>query len=79
MISTSSFIIFFLCVFWIVAFLLSLATIDYMIHERAFETTPLQRFGYVILALILAPVLWVIGVELIIDYIFRKIRESETK
>ena len=76
MISTSSFIIFFLCVFWIVAFLLSLATIDYMIHERAFEPTPLQRFGYVIFGLLLAPILWVIGVSLIIDYIFRQVRKE---
>lgn len=79
MISTSSFILLFSCIFWTVAFLLSLATMGYMIHERAFETTPLQRFGYVILALILTPILWVVGLALIFDYIFRKIRESENK
>ena len=79
MISTSSFILFFLCVFWAVAFMFSCATMGYMIHERAFETTPLQRFGYVILALILTPILWIIGVALIIGYIFHKIRESESK
>jgi predicted permease len=79
MISTSSFILLFSCIFWTVAFLLSLATMGYMIHERAFETTPLQRFGYVILALILTPILWVIGVALIFDYIFRKIIKSESE
>lgn len=78
MISTSSFIGLCLCIFWIVAFLLSLATMDFMIHERAFETTPMQRFGYVILTLILTPILWVIGVELIFEYIFRKIKERYT-
>ncbi len=79
MLSTSSFILFFLCVFWAVAFLLSCATMGYMIHERVFETTPLQRFGYVILALILTPILWVIGVALIFEYIFHKIKERENK
>jgi hypothetical protein len=44
-----------------------------MIHERVFETTPLQRFGYVILATILTPILWVIGFALIIEHIFRQI------
>lgn len=76
MISTSSFILFFLCVFVVVAFLLSLATIDYMIHERAFEITPLQRFGYVILAIILTPFLWIYGIALIIDNIFRQMKKE---
>lgn len=79
MISTSSFILLCSCIFWTVAFLISLATMGYMIHERAFETTPLQRFGYVILALILTPILWVVGLSIIFDYIFRKIIESENK
>lgn len=79
MISTSSFIILFSCIFWTVAFLISLATMGYMIHERAFETTPMQRFGYVILAFILTPILWVVGLSLIFEYIFRKIIESESK
>lgn len=79
MISTSSFIFLCSCIFWTVAFLISLSTMGYMIHERAFETTPMQRFGYVILALILTPILWVVGLSLIFDYIFRKIKESESK
>ena len=58
--------------------MLSCATMGYMIHDRAFETTPLQRFGYVILALILTPILWIIGAAMVIGYIFRKIRESES-
>jgi len=80
MISTSSFILLFSCIFWAVAFLLSLATMAYMVHkDRAFETTPLQRLGYVILALILTPILWVVGVSMIFEYIFRKISERETE
>lgn len=78
MVSTSSFILLFSCIFWTIAFLLSLATMSYMVHKyRAFETTPLQRLGYVILALILTPMLWVVGVSLIFEYIFRKIGERE--
>ena len=76
---TSSFIILCLFIFAVVAWILSLATMGLMIHGRTFETTPLQRFGYVILALILTPILWVVGLALIFDYIFRKIRESENK
>ena len=79
MISTSSFILLCSFIFGAVAFLISLATMGYMIHERSFETTPLQRFGYVILALILTPILWVVGLSIIFDYIFRKIIESENK
>lgn len=76
---TESFIILCLSIFVVVAWILSVATMGLMIHERTFETTPLQRFGYVLLATILTPILWVIGLALIIDYIFRKIRESENK
>ena len=79
MFSTSSFICLCLYIFCIVAWILSVATMGLMIHERAFETTPLQRLGYVILATILTPILWVIGFALIVEYIFRKIRESETE
>lgn len=75
--SASSFIVLCLFIFGVVAFLLSLATMGYMTYNRTFETTPLQRFGYAILALILTPILWAVGVSLIFDYIFRKIRESE--
>ena len=49
------------------------------VGERIINTTALQRFGYVILALILTPILWVIGVALIFDYIFRKIIKSESE
>jgi hypothetical protein len=62
---------------FVIAFLLSLATIMLFVGERIINTTALQRFGYVILALILAPILWVIGVALIIDYIFRNIVKEE--
>jgi hypothetical protein len=68
-----SFIFFCLFIFGIVAWILSVATMGLMIHERVFETTPLQRFGYVILATILTPILWVIGFALIIEHIFRQI------
>ena len=78
--STSSFIILCLFIFCMVAVILSLATMGFMIHDRPFETTPLQRLGYMILALILTPILWVVGLALIIDYIFRQIiKESESK
>lgn len=77
MISTSSFITLCLVVMFVIAFLLSLATIMLFVGERIINTTALQRFGYVILALILAPILWVIGVALIIDYIFRNIVKEE--
>ena len=72
-----SFIILCLFIFAVVAWILSVATMGLMIHGRAFETTPLQRFGYVLLATILTPILWVIGVALIIDYIFRNIVKEE--
>lgn len=77
MISTSSFITLCLVVMYVIAFLLSLATIMLFVGERIINTTALQRFGYVILAFILAPILWVIGVALIIDYIFRNIIKEE--
>lgn len=77
MISTSSFITLCLVVMYIVAFFLSFATIEFFIGDKAFNLNALQRFGYVILALILAPFLWSYGIALIIDYIFRKIKESE--
>lgn len=77
MISTSSFITLCLVVMYVIAFLLSLATIMLFVGERIINTTALQRFGYVILAFILAPILWVIGVALIIDYIFRNIVKEE--
>jgi hypothetical protein len=47
-----------------------------MIHGRAFETTPLQRFGYIILATILTPILWVVGFALVIEHIFLKMRNE---
>ena len=72
MISTSSFIGLCLCIFWVVALLLSLATVDALIHS--YETTPLQRFGFCILAIIFTPIFWIIGVDLIFEYIFRKIK-----
>jgi hypothetical protein len=47
-----------------------------MIHGRTFETTPLQRFGYIILATILTPILWVVGFALVIEHIFLKIKNE---
>ena len=73
---TESFIILCLFIFAVVAWILSLATMGLMIHERAFETTPLQRFGYIILATILTPILWVIGFALIVEHIFRQIKNE---
>ena len=73
-----SFIILCLFIFAVVAWILSVATMGLMIHGRAFETTPLQRFGYVILATILTPILWVIGLALIIEHIFIQIKERES-
>ena len=73
MFSTSSFICLCLFIFAVVAWILSLATMGLMIHERALETTHLQRFGYILLATILTPILWVIGFALIIEYIFCQI------
>ena len=78
MFSTSSFIILCLSIFAVVAWILSVATMGLMIHGRAFETTPLQRFGYIILATILTPILWVIGLALIIEHIFIQIKERES-
>jgi hypothetical protein len=49
-----------------------------MTHGRALETTPLQRFGYVILATILTPILWVIGFALIVEHIFTQIKGRES-
>lgn len=76
MFSTSSFIILCLFIFAVVAWILSLATIGLMIHGRTFETTPLQRFGYVLLATILTPILWVVGFALVIEHIFLKIKNE---
>lgn len=73
MISTSSFICLCLFIFAVVAWILSLETMGLMTHGRTFETTPLQRLGYVLLATILTPILWVIGLALIVEYIFRQI------
>jgi hypothetical protein len=78
MFSTSSFIILCLFIFAVVAWILSLATMGLMTHGRALETTPLQRFGYVILATILTPILWVIGFALIVEHIFTQIKGRES-
>lgn len=72
MISTSSFITLCLVVMYVIAFFLSLETIILWTEESFYETSTLHRLGYVILAFILAPLLWVYGVALIIDYIFRQ-------
>lgn len=69
MISTSSFITLCLCIFWVVAFLLSLSAMQ--IISQDFETTAWGRFGLIILTLVLTPMLWVIGLALIIDKIIR--------
>ena len=73
---TESFIILCLSIFAVVAWILSVATMGLMIHGRAFETTPLQRFGYIILATILTPILWAIGFALIVEHIFLKIKNE---
>ena len=73
---TESFIILCLSIFAVVAWILSVATMGLMIHGRTFETTPLQRFGYVLLATILTPILWVIGLALIVEHIFLKIKNE---
>ena len=73
---TESFIILCLSIFAVVAWILSVATMGLMIHGRTFETTPLQRFGYVILATILTPILWVVGFALIVEHIFLKMRNE---
>ena len=75
---TDSFIIFCLFIFAVIAWILSVATMGLMIHGRAFETTPLQRFGYILLATILTPILWVIGFALIVEHIFRQIKDIES-
>ena len=75
---TESFIILCLSIFAVVAWILSVETMGLMIHGRTFETTPLQRFGYVLLATILTPILWVIGFALIIEHIFTQIKERES-
>lgn len=69
MISTSSFITLCLCIFWTVAFILSLSAMQ--IISQDFETTAWGRFGLIILTLVLTPMLWVIGLALIIDKIIR--------
>lgn len=73
---TESFIILCLSIFAVVAWILSVATMGLMIHGSTFETTPLQRFGYVLLATILTPILCVIGLALIIEHIFRQIKNE---
>lgn len=72
---TESFIILCLFIFAVIAWILSVATMGLMIHGRSFETTPLQRLGYVLLATILTPILWVIGFALIVEHIFIQIKE----
>lgn len=69
MISTSSFITLCLCIFWVVAFILSLSAMQIMSQD--FETTAWGRFGLIILTIVLTPLLWVIGLALIIDKIIR--------
>lgn len=69
MISTSSFITLCLCIFWVVAFILSLSAMQ--IISQDFETTAWGRFGLIILTLVLTPMLWIIGLVLIIDKIIR--------
>ena len=73
---TESFILFCLFIFAVVAWILSVATMGLMIHGRAFETTPTQRFGYIILATILTPILWVVGFALIVEHIFCQIKNE---
>ena len=72
---TDSFIILCLFIFAVVAWILSCATMGLMIHGHAFETTPLQRLGYVLRATILTPILWVVGFALIVEHIFIQIKE----
>jgi hypothetical protein len=69
MISTSSFITLCLFIFWVVAFLLSLSAIQ--IISQDIETTKFGRFVLIILTLVLTPMLWIIGLALIIDKIIR--------
>lgn len=69
MISTSSFITLCLFIFWIVAFLFSLSAIQIMTQDC--ETTKFGRFVLIILTLVLTPMLWIIGLALIIDKIIR--------
>lgn len=69
MISTSSFITLCLCIFWVVGFILSLSGMQ--IISQDFETTAWGRFGLIILTLVLTPMLWIIGLALIIDKIIR--------
>jgi hypothetical protein len=69
MISTSSFITLCLCIFWVVAFLLSLSAMQ--IISQDIETTKFGRFVLIILTLVLTPMLWIIGLVLIIDKIIR--------
>lgn len=69
MISTSSFITLCLCIFWVVAFILSLSAMQ--IISQDFETTKFGRFVLIILTLVLTPMLWIIGLALIIDKIIR--------
>jgi hypothetical protein len=69
MISTSSFITLCLCIFWVVAFLLSLSAMQ--IISQDIETTKFGRFVLIILTLVLTPMLWIIGLALIIDKIIR--------
>jgi hypothetical protein len=69
MISTSSFITLCLCIFWVVAFLLSLSAMQ--IISQDIETTKFGRFILIILTLVLTPMLWIIGLALIIDKIIR--------
>ena len=70
MISTSSFITLCLCIFWVVAFILSLSAMQIVLQDFV-ETTAWGRFGLIILTLVLTPMLWIIGLVLIIDKIIR--------
>ena len=69
MISTSSFITLCLCIFWVVAFILSLSVMQIITQD--IETTKFGRFILIILTLVLTPMLWIIGLALIIDKIIR--------
>jgi len=78
MISTSTFINLCLVVMCIIAFFLSLLVMQVLTQDS--ETTAWGRFGLVILTIILTPLLWVIGLGLIIAHFTREIiRTTENK
>lgn len=77
--SSENFIIICLSIMIVIAVLLSIKTMIFLLGDEIYTLTRWEHFGYIIFAIISTPFLWVVGVGLIIEYIFRQMREQENK